>query len=246
MSFRTRSSKMKVAPLFILVYWRSSGYLLFLSFCLFIFLSFILCTITGMGVFVFFESKNLFNMHILKKKICKIIVFRNTDFEVLPVCRLRLNRPSGALSGLLELLQWSQLSFHFKYLSTTTSLVVIFLKRNHKILRRFWPQTMEVSLSGWLSDWSEHNTSSLPTSAHFENTKYSTIRPQHQPTINYQLSCRKKKNISNPLPLTDTFWFWSVVSKTEQNMTPNTSWYLISPTNMDLKHKHLFPRLKCQ
>ena len=196
-------------------------------------------------------------MHILKKKICKIIVFRNTDFEVLPVCRLRLNRPSGALSGLLELLQWSQLSFQLKYLSTTTSLVVIFLKRNHKILRRFWPQTMEVSLSGWLSDWSEHNTSSPPKSAHFENTKYSTIRPQHQPTI----SCPflgEKKNISKPLLSNNTFWFWMVVSKTEQNMilkeryhrnqtvTPNTSWYLISPTNMDLKHKHLFPRLKCQ
>ena len=148
-----------------------------------------------MGVFVFFCKKKPFQHAYFEEKICKIIVFRNTDFEDLPVCRLRLNRPSGALSGLLELLQWSQLSFQLKYLSTTTSLVVIFLKRNHKILRGFWPQTMEVSLSGWLSDWSEHNTSSPPKSAHFENTKYSTIRPQHEPII----SCLKEKR-AFPIP----------------------------------------------
>ena len=232
MSFRTRSSKMKVAPLFILVYWRSSGYLLFLSFCLFIFLSFILCTITAWEFLCSLKVKTFSTCIFWGEKICKIIVFRNTDFEVLPVCRLRLNRPSGALSGLLELLQWSQLSFQLKYLSTTTSLVVIFLKRNHKILRRFWPQTMEVSLSGWLSDWSEHNTSSPPTSAHFENTKYSTIRPQHQPTI----SCPfvgEKKNISNPLPSTNTFWFWLVVSEAEQK------------SNHDPKHQ-LVPHLSNQ
>ena len=149
------------------------------------------------GVFVLVWKKKPFQHAYFEEKICKIIVFRNTDFEDLPVCRLRLNRPSGALSGLLELLQRIQLSFEFKYLSTTTSLVVIFLKRNHKILRRFWPQSMEVSLSGWLSDWSEHNTSSLPTSAHFENTKYSTIRPQHQPTISCPFLGEKKEHFQS-------------------------------------------------
>ena len=214
--------------------------------------SFILCTFTAWEFLCSSASKNLFNMHILKKKICKIIVFRITDFEVLPVCRLRLNRPSGALSGLLELLQWSQLSFQLKYLSTTTSLVVIFLKRNHKILRRFWPQTMEVSLSGWLSDWSEHNASNI-----CPLWKYKILHNTPTAWAHYQLF-KRKKNISNPLPSTNTFWFWLVVSEAEQKMilkvryhrnqtmTPNTSWYLISPTNMDLKHQHLFPRLKCQ
>ena len=134
-------------------------------------------------------------MHILKKKICKIIVFSNTDFEVLPVCRLSLNRPSGALSGLLELLQWSQLSFQLKYLSTTTSLVVIFLKRNHKILRRFWPQTMEfVWLIIWL-EWAQYLLSSKVCPL----WKYKILHNTPTASAHNQLSFFRRKKRTFPI-----------------------------------------------